>query len=595
MTALPPSRRVALALAALLAALTLFGTYGTNASWIDQEFANGDVGALDCTTASDFTTRASGRYFTGTIDGDELDNTAGITGIVVTNDGTSSTAVAGNPGAVSLGSDAYSAPLSASVINGAISAGGTVPLPLNWGVGTYNQYGMAHDNGISVGASGAVTNGGAIDADGVNQSTVPTTGELNVSDVPTAGGSIVGLGDVSMGIGAVAATAQLDGCALAWSGGLPTTAELQRDYLVSSLDTGFTSDALYQLFGPSGTVPDLTGALQNQVTTLFGTGSDTGTAESGIAGTALGSVSTTVSGVLGASSVPGVVELSAGTGSTSSTTVTMDLSSVSGLLGGSTSDGTVALDLASGGATADLGALAGGLNGRPPNTDVFTKAQIDDLVSRVDALLQARIDAIDAATQTALDAATVNVQVDDVVAASVLPGIIAPVNALNVHLGYTGTIAQFRAGTETVSGPTVTVLAGSGISNAILSPLTTSLETALVAPITGTVTPAVLSAVSAQAYAPLATGAADLASSAMTALDATQLSLGTALSTLGDLLSVTVNSQPDQSPYPAAPSPSPIAGEYFVSALRVKMLNTVGGTTAFEVYFATASAGPNLP
>ena len=587
-------RRVAgfAAVAIVLAAAQ--GITSTNASWLDSEWDHGDVRALQCVGNTDLSSRATSRMFTGMTGSTELETLVGISGLTVTNDGTTTSAVAGTPGAVSLGADAYDAPLSATS-GGTALRGTSVSVPLDNGVGVYEQWAQAHDTGVSTGAAGAVTNTGAIDTGAIDAGTAPTVGSLALSSLPLVGAPLSGLSDVGLTIGAVASSATLDGCSLAWSGGAPSSSQLQRAYSVSTLEAQLSSAAVASLFGATGTVPTLVSGAQTQLGSLFGTNSTTGTAESGIAASALTALTSAVTSALGSIHVAGI-SVAVGTGGASSTTVLMDLSTVSSLLTGVLVDsaGGVSVDLASGAVTIDAAKqLPGGLNGQPANTDILTAAQLATAASRVGALLNARITAVNAALLAALNAATVTVQADVTVAATVPILFPSGVAALNVYMGYTGTIAQFAAGTETVSGPTVSALPGLGLISGLLSAVTTPLTANLGAGLG--VTTSVAAAVFSQAVTPITSTAASLLSMANAAAATTLTALSGSLAALSSVLSITLNSQPDRSPSPPFPVTAPQPNEYFVSALHIGMLDSTvsGATSLLSLFLATSSVGPN--
>ncbi len=73
--------------------------------------------------------------------------------------------------------------------------------------------------------------------------------------------------------------------------------------------------------------------------------------------------------------------------------------------------------------------------------------------------------------------------------------------------------------------------------------------------------------------------------------DAALVVLAPLLADLGTLLSLTLNAQPDKANAVGTPSASPQSDEYFVSALRVGVLN--GATSLLNVWLATSSVGAN--
>jgi len=581
-----------------IAAATLTGVQSSSAAWNDTEFNNGDVGTLDCDAPTDLTSRATGRMLNGTIGAINLDAIAGIRGVVVNNDGTSATST--SPGAVSqgAGTDAFGAGVSATALFNAVNIGITpLTLPLNSGTGTYNQYGQAHETGISTGAAGAVTNTGAVDTGAVSSGTAGTVGTLRLSDISGLTAALAGLTDVSVEIGAVAAVASLDGCPAAWAGGTPSPTDLDRSYLVSSLKAQLTSDAVKALTGTGGTVPTAVGGVQTLLNTLIGTPTTNGTAETNIATGAVTSLTGVLAGVLDEVSTP-LIALSLGGTDQTKAAVSIDLSTVTNYLTSPLSDGTVSIDLASGTVSIDIAALAGGLNNKAPNTRVLTSAQLNDVVERVEDLLQARLAQIDTALDTALAAATLEINVDIKLQATLLslpPFGIGPIDAFDIKLKYLGTLAQYASpggAGVVVTGPSVTLLGGTGIGDALLNPILADLTDELLNPVVTVVTPAVLNLVVNQLTTPL-TGAISTATSNFTTLvTSTITALDPVLESLAGVLNLTLNSQPDVAPFPSAPH-TPVAGEYFETALRVDVLSGLPGPSLLSLYLANASVGPN--
>lgn len=571
----------------------LTGTTASTAAWTDTEFVTADVGSLDCASATDLASRATGRFVTGRLGGVPLDPIVGLSGATVSNDGTT---VSASSGSVPSGTDAFGAPIGVSAVGSLITAGIGATLPLNWGTGVYNQYGQARETGVSTGASGAVTNSGAVDTGAVAGGTAAKVGTLRLSDLTGLGPTLAGLTDVTLAVGAVAALATMDGCPMAWDGrSTPDATELQRSYLLSSLEAELTSTAVRQLTGPGGTVPTSVATLQSALTGLIGTPTTSGTAETSVANSVLSSLTGTVSGLLGALSSP-LLALSIGNGHEVSVGVGIDLTAVTNYLTGPLTDGAVTVDLASGRISVNIDALSGGLNNRAPNTRLLTSANLADVVDRVETLLAQRLAQVNTALTTALNAATVSISVDVKVAATLLavwplPGI-GPVNALNVHLGYTGSVAQFAAGTQTVTGPSVTLLSGTGIGDALLNPLVGGLTAALLNPVLTTVTPGVVSAVATQLTTPITGLISTVLTTSTTALSSTILALDPVLQTLAAILDITVNAQPDVAPNPAPPTPSQ-PGEFHVSALRIGVLNAPSGSSLLSLSLANASVGAN--
>ena len=594
---LPSWRRITGMAMLSVIAVTVPGVVLTNASWTDHEHVVGISSTLDCATAADLASRATSRFLYGSLSGNSLDTVAGVTGVVVTNNGTTQSAVAGTPGASTSG-PGYAAPLSASAINSAVQLGTSVSLPLTWPTGVYQQYGHAEDTGTSNSATGAVTNSGAIDtgAPGVAQS----VGSLSLSTLPGIGSTLGNLADVALNVGAVASTASLDGCSLAWTGGTPTAAQLDRDYLVASLSATATSPTVAALFNTTGNITSL---VNTDIATEFGTAGTSGEAETAITASGLGALTTGVStallspllntlnttlSLLGASlSVNGT-----SSAQQSSAVVSVNLAPVNTLLSSTITDGVVSVNLANGQIGVDIGALSGGLNNRPANTQLLTDAEVNDLISRVNTLLSNQITAIRTALTAALDSATVTVSLNVLVSA-------LGSDVLRVAVGYSGTLKQFVDGTPTtplvtVTGPTISVLGTGAVQSALNAAGITTLLGGILSTLgtLNTVTTTVLNTAQTQAYDELLGSQLDTTLASAAALETAAISqLSPLLTALGGLLEITLNAQPDQPDPVGTPSSSPQAGEYFVSALNIGAVN--GATSLLDLWFATSSVGAN--
>lgn len=591
---LPRWRTIAGVAILAVAVATIPGYALTSATWSEREFAVGSVSTLRCLGNTDLSSRATGRFLYGTVGSQPLDSVAGVTGIVSTNNGTTQTAVAGSPGASASGTG-YAAPITASAINGAVLTGTGVSLPLTWPVGVYQQYARALDTGSSNSASGAVSNAGAIDAGAPGLA--PGVGSLSLSTLPGIGTALGSLADVAVSVGAVGSSASLDGCSYAWTGGTPTGAQLTRQYLLASLSATATSPTVAALFNTAGSVTNL---VRADVTGEFGTAVTSGEAETAVSASGLGALTTSVStGLLSpllnsVNTSLGLLGVSLGVNGSSplqsaSTIITVDLAAVTTLLSSTVTDGVVSVNLATGAIAIDIGALSGGLNARPANTELLTDAELLLVAGRVNTLLEAQIAAIRTALTTALQAATVTVDLTVIVKAGL-------VDVLRVRVAYAGTLKQFVDGTSatplvTVTGPQVTVL-GTGAVQTILN---AAGITTLLGGILGTVssvTTTVLDTAQSQAYDELLGTQLDSVLTAANGLEDTALTvLSPLLTGLGTLLSLTLNAQPDQPNPVGTPSASPQTDEFFVSALRIGVLN--GSTSLLTLWLATSSVGAN--
>lgn len=597
MRALPSWRQIAGIATLSVVVATLPGIAITNASWIDQEYDVASLNTLQCAGNTDLSSRATSRFLYGTVGSgpdNSLDTLAGVTGIVVTNTGTTQSAIAGSPGAVVAGSG-YAAPLSASAINGVVQTGTNVSLPLTWPVGTYQQYGRALDTGFSNSAAGAVSNAGAIDTGAPGLS--PGVGTLSLSTLPGIGTTLGTLTDVALSVGAVGSTASLDGCAFAWTGGTPTGAQLQRNYLVSSLTATATSPTVAALFNTTGSITNL---VQADLNTEFGTNVTSGEAETAISAAGIGALTTAVStGLLSpllgpVNSALGLLGVSLSVNDASalkaaSTVVTVNAAPVTALLSSTISDGVVTVNLANGAIGFDVGALSGGLNNRPANTELLTDAEVADVTARVNTLLTAQIAAIRTALTTALETATV--------AVSLTVAIRAGANdVMQVQVGYAGTLRQFVDGTAatplvTVSGPTITIIGSGPVQNALISTGAVGILGTVLGTVSS-VTTTVLDTAQSQAFDELLGTQLESILTSARALEASALGVLSPLMTaLGGLLTLTINAQPDQPGGGAVPSSSAQTGEFFVSALRLSAVN--GANSLLNLWLATSSVGAN--
>jgi hypothetical protein len=594
MKALPRWRTIAGVTALALAAALVPGYVMTNASWTEHEYTAGTVTALQCVGNTDLRSRATSRFLTGAVGGQSLDAIAGINGLVVTNDGATQTPSAGAPGAIASG-PGYAAPLSAEAINTAVLAGTTVSLPLGWPAGVYGQYANALDTGYSRSASGAVGSSGAIDlgAPGL----APSVGSLSLSTLPGIGSSLGTLADVALTVGAVASSAALDGCSHAWAGGAPTSAELDRSYLLSSLSATATSPGVAALVGSTGSVA---GLVRADVDGEFGTSLTSGEAETAISAAGLTALTGAVTTGLTSSLLAAVktslallgVSLSVNGSSSSqvsSTVVAVDLTPVSTLLSATVSDGVVSVDLASGQIAVDIGALSGGLENRIANTELLTDAQVLDISARVNTLLRAQIAQLRTALTAALAAATATVSLTVIIKAG-------STDVISVHVGYAGTLSQFVNGTAatplvSVTGPQVAILGSGAIQSVLASGGVVGLLGTILGTL-GSVTTTVLDTTQAEAYDELLGAQLDTVIASGLALETSALAvLSPSIAALGSLLDITLNAQPDQPNATGTPSANAQPDEFFISALHVSVTNDA---SLLDLWLATSSVGANV-
>ncbi|NLP84302.1 choice-of-anchor G family protein [Microbacterium sp. CFH 90308] len=578
----------AVAAAGLVAAM-LVPVVATDAAWNDPEWVNGAIGTLDCSVTEGLTSQGTGRVLSGSLVGESLDPVAGLSGIVVANDGATSSAQPA--GSTPLGADAYVSPIALQALGGLISADLGLTLPLDAGVGSYAQYGQALPDGASTGAAGAVTDQGTIDLDAVQAGTAPSMGTFQLSQLPGIGPALGGIADLTLGVGAVASSTTVDGCEERWSG---PAAAVQRDYLVSGLDLGFESPAGAAL---SATADTAVGTL------LTGVNTTVSAAETALGNAVVAGLGPLLTGLINNAL------LSLGTVTIDSVDIAVDATPLQALLDAPLTDGVVSVDLTAGTVTVDLATLVGevhessdGLNGLAPNTSVLSSEVLTALVDRVGLLLRnpatqtgLLYDLERAAAKMVLDA-SVSIEVSAIIRAQLA---IVTVNAVDVGVTIDGTVGGLL-GEDGYAAPDIDVTAealNTGILGALLAPVNalvaiilSSLEGLIVENLLPTLAGVLQNSLVAPATGLIGTMTTTLFGAVTTALGA----LDGELDLISQLVSVTVNSQPDQPPQPAPPYPV-ADGEYAVSALRIGVVDgtTAGAASVLNVFLASSTAGPN--
>jgi hypothetical protein len=569
----------------------------TEASWVDAEWASSAVGTsvFDCGTDTGYRTTATGQFLSGGVLGVDLDSVAGLAGVSATRDGSSSP-VFSPAGATQVSggasTDTYLNPLSIVALGsiGIDLSGFTLGLPLG-SAGAVNQFAQVTNLGESAAASGLVTNDGGV---GVTPSTpdneLPEPATIQLGTLLPA---VADVTDVSLTIGAVAASSTLDWCAALessiWGDG--SVDGVDREYGIASLDLAVDSPLV------AGLIPRVQTAItavNAAVTNLQGTA---GGVANSINGTLLG-----VGGVLAG------LDLESSTGTI--TLTGLDLTAVTGLLSGPgavLSDGVVTVDLTDPNGTilVDLGELLGGpdqLNNLSPNTELVINATvINDILTRAGNLVQGWVDDVTDALRAAVLAMQLHVDLTSTVGLKVLG---ADTSIIAVKTTLDASIGDLVAPTGTP--PVVTVHATTlvtglivGTVNTLLGVLGLGTLATIVSGINSSVTlpgqllSAITSAVSSNLVSIVDTLVIDL-----TAV-VTQLvtALSTLLSPLPDVLSLMVNVQPD---LPGAPpgvgfgagTPPNESQEYRVTALRVGLVE-IPGDAAVHLNLATASVGQN--
>ena len=564
----------------------------TSAAWSDTEWTSGTqgplpgIGTLECDDNELFSTRGSGAWLSGNLFTIDLATIAELEGEEVTmTNGTQ----AFTPGSNSLGNNAYANPLNVALLDSALSLQLddllTFP-PLGVDTGAVNQYGQAKEDGNSAGASGAVSNSGAIDLGPLPGSGLPTAATLQLGTLldnllgTGLGGGIANLADVRVNMGAVASSAQLDACAALWD--QDVYAHLDRDYEIAGLNAELDSPLVGNLVTA---VTNTTTALQNSINTIAG--NTRLSLEAAVLGPLSGILST-----LGAGAANSTLAL------------TVDFSGVNALLDDviSDPDGIVAIDLASGLITIDLAALfdsVDGLNNQAPNTQLLINdAVVNALTLAVQTALADWVQSVGAAlTNAVTNLVTVDFDITVAIAAGqvdiTLDGplggaLVFDAGFSNCNLGIPALCDTVELTVDTLLGLTASVLTGAAgalagvpaLITAATGPIITTLLTVTLPGITG----------------PIVTLLGDV-------LDG--------LFGEDRLVSILINAQnaPDPvqagspiidypEPYWAAGLAGPVAspyesGQFDVSAMRIAVLGAVGAPPVVGIDFARSSVGSN--
>lgn len=564
-------RRLAVTAAAASVAFVIAAlpnVLSSSAAWNDDEWVAGKVGVVDCDAAvGEFTTRGEGRLVSGGLLGIDLDTLAAAKGMNVTNPGAA--AVPDPQSGTALPPDAFANPLNIEALK-AVNVdlgGGILQLPLNNNTGVLNQYGLAASDGRSVGASGMVSDSGAVATD--TGDGYPELGSLSLSSLvaslnPAVAATLAGVTDISLDVGAIAGRASLDGCKEAFG----VAGAVTRDYLAAGLGTTVSSP----------TVGALVGAVQNTVTGLQsavnGIASNAGVLtaiRNGVTGLLNGVLGTLTLGSI-APSVSATIDLSA-----VNTLLDQPFGDPNGVLAISPTDGTVSVDLFALLGQAYPGTGSNFVNGLAPNAQLLVDAVVINTLTDV--------------LGTTLNAWLANVQsllVEALAAAHVSAGAVIDVKLLGLSIA---TITASVSGSlgDLVNG-TVTSLANAtilGLQLPATKALVQGLVSALVSGLGGVVGSAVNGVLAP--LATLGTTVTGLTTPIVTAVSG----VFTALYANG-VVSLTVNAQNDPRSGAAEPADwgSLDAGQFDVAALRVGILDMVG-TNNVHLYLGRGSVGAN--
>lgn len=577
-----------IAMAASLAVCIPLGATPTLASWTDAEWTEGQIGTatVDCGNDTGYVGESSGQFLSGNLLGLDLSTVAEVEGVDV---GLTDSSVSVTPSSAIAVEDTaprytYVNPLNVNVLSGILPlnlTGLAVPLP-GLEVGAVNQFSRVSEQGEVVGASGLVNDSG-----GVLVSETPPGAELpQHADVSLMGllPGVEGIADVGLQVGAVGATAEVDGCELlreqVW-GAQDAMAEapaaprrmlmaaaadpsdviepigVVRDYGVAGLALEIDSPLVGSLVG---VVDDAVDDLDSAVQSLVGKDGLISTLVSGVLLNSLGDV---VSG-LGLGGITGDVAIR-----NLKVAETIDA-----LILKPRSSGGVSLDLGRGIVSVDIDALVGQpLNGAAPNTELLLNDTIvNQIVTTVMSLLDTFTNEIVTGVRVALGEATLDVD-------------------LLVDLTLLRVGAELEAKIGCLVSP---------------DPLCPTVSIDLVLDLLGLPLGWLLNPLLAGLVAPLLNGIVNLLTTTLfgvvdnlfDALSKTVTSIVSALSVvltpLPNAVSLMVNVQPDQPGAPIGwehPADPRVTGKYQVSALRLGLLDVLGGGLLY-VHLGTASAGP---
>lgn len=575
-------RRARALLALPVVAVLLAGVVPrADASWTDHEVVRGQASTASsaCTTAGRYAARAYGRMVTGSVLGSSFDPAVTLAGIGVVHDGT--TATVSPATSTATGSEAWKSPLAVSAIDGAVTASAGASVPLTWGSGTgvYTQYAEAHSTGRSLGASGAITDSGAIDTAAMSAGTAPSVGTLDVSALLQSAGhsaALPNLGTIRLSIGAVASTTSLNGCGLAWNQGLASS--LTRSYSVDSLRLVLRDAAVNAL---RTSLTTASGTVTSKVMSLVGDPGVTTSTEASLGSTAGTGLVAAVTHSLGGLGLTSPAVSGSGTVTITPRASPDDTAAVAAALAETVTDpsGVVSVDFGSGAITIDLASVAA-LNGRPSNSQALTSAVVGTVQTALAAVLNTHRLRLAAAWSTLRSNLTVRVTASATVTALGVP-------IATVAEDYSGTVDQFLAGTEPHPTATVTALNALGVS----------IQSALLANLTGTLgadffTP-VRTAVLAGVPTALDATIAAATSTAGTAVTTATAALPADLAPLSSVVRLTVNSRPDESPFPTSYLGTAPAGRYTETALHVEIRGGTGDD--LDLFLASSAAGANPP
>lgn len=553
-----PRPRWLLVAGILAASVAVAGTAVTDAAWTDNEYVHSGLGTVfRCDQNSGATTTAAARQFSGTLLDSNLDTVAALKGLSVTNDGAGTSTASAN--ALRISQDTFMAPIDASAANTSLLQ---LSLPLGLPVGStdaYSQWGQTKNSGNTTAASGLITNsGGAL---GLGQTQNPTNPPVMATlDLGAIAPSA--LAGMTLNIGAVSSLAELTYCGDLgnnWQGPLPQPV-INRSYRVSTLNL-------------NADMPALDAAVAGANTLIQGVTANLQAAQPQLA--------TAITQDLITASTPLPAGLDPLAPADIKTDVKLDLTQLDltaakAHLTSTLTDttGLITVDFGTGIAHLNLTKAEGGtdnLNGKAPNTRI---ALDDNVTAQLSAALTQVLDTwranITAAVRQAIRATPATVTATITVRALGIPageislslGPTTTGQLLDLHHGVTGTPVPSVATTVKL----LVLNAPTGALNTLTSVLAASLP-----------------AITGKALdTGLITGVVDtLRTSLQQQTTPVGPALTQALTQANNLLSITVNVQPDQPGYQGTPSTTPLS----VTALQLAL----NPAQSLNLYLATSS------
>ncbi|MGX9347311.1 choice-of-anchor G family protein [Microbacterium sp. KNMS] len=527
--------------------------------------------------------------------GADLDSLVEASGVEVTTDG--ERVAVDPPSARQVGAAAYANPLNVQALDAAVALDltGLLQLPLDTATGLVGQYGQADSDGltpgvptgVAAGAAGFVTDTGGIGLEPANGYPELATVDLRtlVASINPAVADLLGnVTDVSLGVGAVAGRAAVDGCDALWSG--DTTTALVREYLAADLETRIASPTVGALLtGVNGLVDStettLNGLIGNQAVTQ------------GIASGVL----TLLNGVLN------TPLLSLGSVHVEALSATIDLAPVRAQLSTPFSDsgGVLTVDPAGGTVTVDTAALlqqaypgqyGQGLNGLPPNTNLpADPAIVNALTSSLTTVLSEWLTRVETSLVQAIDNTRITATLKVDLRARLLA--ITPFTDVgHIAVSVDGTLAQLRVNAPGTVHTELKLLSG------LLGALTDLLTKGLLKPVIDLLLSTLIGGVGG-----IIGGAVDGVLPAVSGLPTRLNGLTSPIVTLvsnlysrlfvDGVVSVVANAQNDPTAGSAEPADwsSLEEGRYDVAALRVGVLDAAG-QAGVRLYLGRGSVGP---